>query len=109
MRSKIFLMLAAATVSLATALPASAFDRPDRRDRPFDPAYAEYLEHRYAYRYEPRGYYPYYNSGYFGPPRIQRYRGELPPYFASWGANRRDYRHVEWHRANYGGHRRGNW
>lgn len=63
----------------------------------------------YAYRYEPRGYYPYYNSGYWGPARVKRFRGHLPKYYASWGAWKPGYRHVEWHRRHYGGHRRGNW
>lgn len=63
----------------------------------------------YAYRYTPRGYYPYYNSNYWGPPRIRRFRGHLPPYYAAWGAPRRDYHHVEWHNRHYGGHRRGDW
>ncbi|MGQ0456753.1 MAG: hypothetical protein ACT4OU_06805 [Hyphomicrobium sp.] len=64
---------------------------------------------RYNYSYEPRGYYPYYNSGYWGPPRVKRYQGELPPYFSSWGAPDQNYSHVEWHERNYGGHRRGHW
>ncbi|HPG88406.1 MAG TPA: hypothetical protein PLD46_02050 [Hyphomicrobium sp.] len=63
----------------------------------------------YAYRYTPRGYYPYYNSNYWGAPRIKRFRGHLPPYYGAWGAPRRDYHHVEWHKRHYGGHRRGDW
>lgn len=63
----------------------------------------------YEYRYEPRGYYPYYNSNYWGPPRIKRFRGHVPPYYAAWGAPRRGYNHVEWHVRHYGGHRRGDW
>lgn len=112
MRLKTAASLAFAFGMLATSMPASAFDflsRPDRRDRAFDPAYADYLENRYGYRYEPRGYYPYYNSGYFGPPRITRFGGVRPPYYAAWGSNKRNYRHVEWHRRHYGGHRRGDW
>lgn len=71
---------------------------------------AVYEEHDpYAYVYEPRGYYPYYNSGYWGPPRIKRFHGQRPPYFASWGAPDRNYYHREWHERHYGGHRRGNW
>lgn len=63
----------------------------------------------YGYSYVYRGYYPYYNSGYWGPPRIKRFRGHVPPYYASWGATRRGYHHVKWHRRHHGGHRRGDW
>ncbi|MEQ8825195.1 MAG: hypothetical protein RIC14_12555 [Filomicrobium sp.] len=63
----------------------------------------------YAYRYEPRGYYPYYNSGYWRPSRVVRKRYRRPPYYKAWGDNRRGYRHREWHYRNYGRHRRGHW
>jgi hypothetical protein len=44
----------------------------------------------YAYRYEPRGYYPYYGSPYWRPARDlllyrDRYRHELPRYYPAWG------------------------
>ena len=68
-----------------------------------------YLNDRYSYFYDPRGYYPYYNSGQWGPPRISRFNGTLPPYYASWGSWKKNYYHVEWHRRHYGGHRRGDW
>ena len=64
----------------------------------------------YAYRTEPRGYYPYYNSNYWRPAHtVRRNRHHLPPYYAAWGAPKRGYRHVEWHRRHHGGHRRGDW
>ncbi len=128
MRIKSVLVMVATAIGLivtATA-PVSAFgwDRPDQRanwgaerdgrhsgyDRRDRHAYAD---HGFAdpdtYRYEPRGYYPYYNSEYWGAPRVRRFRGQLPPYYGSWGAPVRNYRHVEWHRRHYGGHRRGDW
>jgi hypothetical protein len=128
MRSKLLALCAAlfAALSYTTADQASAFgwDRPDQpanwghertvRHWVYYPHYRhQFLTHPntdpYAYHYEPRGYYPYYNSHYWGPPRVKRFRGHLPPYYAAWGANRRHYRHVEWHYKNYGGHRRGHW
>jgi hypothetical protein len=129
MRLKSFLALAAAVVSLGLAAapqPASAnfWDRPDQpagwgtvrtvRHWVYYPRYHHvYLGHGvsdpYAYRYSPRGYYPYYNSAYWGAPRVHRYRGHLPPYYAAWGAPSANYHHVEWHQRHYGGHRRGDW
>ena len=124
MRMKRLMGIAAAcSAFFAMGQPAGAFEWFDRPDQPagwerlrvirhwiYRPRYEnEYHVDRYAYFYDPRGYYPYYNSAYWGRPRIKRFNGQLPPYYASWGANRRGYRHVEWHRAHYGGHRRGDW
>ena len=43
----------------------------------------------YAYRYEPRGYYPYYNSGYWRPLCASNNscvpRAMQPPYYQAWG------------------------
>lgn len=65
----------------------------------------------YAYRYVPRGYYPYYNSGYWRPAHLVRKRRYLPqpPYYSAWGDNRRRYRHREWHYRNHGRIRHGHW
>jgi hypothetical protein len=107
--------LAALTAGLCISQSASAFDLLDRFERPdlryheFDPDKADALERYYHYYYDPRGWYPYYNSGEWGGPSINRFRGELPPYYASWGADKRRYNHVEWHRRHYGGHRKGDW
>jgi hypothetical protein len=84
------------------------------RHRVYYPRYRHvYYGHRYtdpyAYRYQPRGYYPYYNSGYWGPPMIKRHRAHMPPYYRSWGAPRRHYRHRAWHHRMYGRHRHGHW
>lgn len=111
MRIRNMLALVVAGASFAAlALPASAADFGySEHPRRFDRAPVSEDYDRYGYVYEPRGYYPYYNSGYWGPPRIKRYSGALPPYFAAWGADRADYYHTEWHMQHYGGHRRGNW
>jgi hypothetical protein len=66
----------------------------------------------YAYRYEPRGYYPYYNSGYWRPAhemRKKRPHYALPKYYKAWGYPRKNYRHVEWHLKHHGRHRRHHW
>src|SRR5690606_13815440 len=88
---------AVAVVLCASSQSASAFDalhRPDLPYRQFDPDRADALARYYHYYYDPRGYYPYHSSGEWGPPRINRFRGELPPYYASWGSTNRRYRHV---------------
>src|SRR6187401_1394736 len=41
------------------------------RHHAYYPRYAHAYE-RYDYRYEPRGYYPYYNSGYWVPRSVYR-------------------------------------
>ncbi|MEQ1717706.1 MAG: hypothetical protein ABL907_17300 [Hyphomicrobium sp.] len=115
------------SISFAASTPAAAFhwDRPDQpagwghmrtiRHWVYYPRYNHvYLRHGvtdpHAYRYVPRGYYPYYNSNYWRPAyKVRRNHHHLPPYYAAWGAPKRGYRHVEWHRRHYGGHRRGNW
>ena len=129
MRMKSLLALALTVSSLGVAaLPQSAgaffWDRPDQpagwgrlrtvRHWVYRPHYDNvYLAHPdtdpYSYRYEPRGYYPYYNSGYWGPAHVKRARTHLPPYYAAWGSDRAGYHHVEWHNRHYGGHRRGEW
>jgi hypothetical protein len=117
MRLKCLMGFAAASAAfLALGQSASAFDwlhRPDQAGWERLEIIRNYVygphEDRYAYFYDPRGYYPYYNSAYWGPPRIKRFNGPLPPYYGAWGATRPGYYHVEWHRAHYGGHRRGDW
>lgn len=66
----------------------------------------------YAYEYYPNGYYPYYNSAYWKPRRevkLRRARFKHPVYYPAWGAERRNYDHVDWHTRHHGGHRRGDW
>ncbi len=69
----------------------------------------------YAYRYEPRGYYPYYNSGYWRSAREMRirraYRYETVqvPYYQAWGHPDRYYNHRAWHARHHGRIRLGHW
>ena len=68
----------------------------------------------YTYRYQPRGYYPYYNSGYWRPTHIvrkkrARYYRRKPRYHKSWGAKKRAYRNRKWHAEHHGRHYRGHW
>ena len=121
MRVKSLMALVAVAAAFATfSQAASAFDRPDKRGGRgwshedgswhYSSRYPRgYLDDRYAYFYDPRGWYPYYNSNQWGPPRIKRHRENLPPYYASWGSWNKRYYHVPWHRLHYGGHRTGNW
>lgn len=65
--------------------------------RAYDPGYArvyrqDFAPDRYAYQYSPRRYYPYYNSGYWRPASLLRYRKAccrpwpvLPRYYQAWG------------------------
>jgi len=84
------------------ASPAEAFDR-----------YCAGCPDPYAYRYEPRGYYPYYNSGYWKPAYVLRKRGRPyyvhPPYYAAWGYPDWRYRHRAWHAAHHGYIRHDHW
>ena len=74
-----------------------------------------YVTDPYAYRYEPRGYYPYYNSGYWRPyeemrwRRAHRYINHPVPYFQAWGHPARNYRHRAWQARNNGQVRRHHW
>jgi hypothetical protein len=66
----------------------------------------------YAYRYEPRGYYPYYNSHYWRPAqemKVARPHYKRPTYHKAWGAKKKHYNHVQWHIEKHGGHRRHHW
>jgi len=104
MRLKSWVAALAALVMLAVALPqtASAGFRRHTSDwgesrvvthRIYYPRY-RHVYYRYgygdpyAYRYEPRAYYPYYNSGYWVPAKCYRRctpRYRLPPYYRAWG------------------------
>ncbi|MCB1522179.1 MAG: hypothetical protein KDJ37_16635 [Hyphomicrobiaceae bacterium] len=58
----------------------------------------------YSYRYEPRRYYPAYNTHYWVPARCYRkcrkhYR--LPPYQASWGRPSKRHYHRHHHHRHY--------
>lgn len=73
----------------------------------------------YAYQYSPRGYYPYYNSGYWTSAATARRRARAhyyhwntqPPrfrYYRYWGGPAR-WNHTEWHRRHHGFHHRWHW
>ena len=129
MRLKNFLALimGAFTLAIAVSGSASAFfwDRPDQpagwdrlrtvRHWVYYPRYQHvYLNGAetdpHAYRYSNRGYYPYYNSGYWRPAEsVKRHHNVLPKYYAAWGAPKKNYHHVEWHNRHHGGHWRGDW
>jgi len=74
--------------------------------------YAGYTD-PYAYRYEPRGYYPYYNSGYWKPAHVMRLRKRRhyvhPPYYPAWGYPDSTYNHRAWHAEHHGYIRHGHW
>ena len=111
MRLNGLLALAAAAVALAAIGPAPAsateIDRPDRpsgwvgvrhvRHWVYYPRYQHYYltngtTDPYAYDYEPRGYYPYYNSPYWKPRSdVARQRAHFvhPKYHQAWGANKK--------------------
>ena len=65
----------------------------------------------YAYRYEPRGYYPYYKSHYWRPAHlVRRRRGiKAPKYYPAWGYYKKHYNHRRWHKRHHGGHRFWQW
>jgi hypothetical protein len=136
MRLKSILAALVAVVSFALASPktAQAFDR-DRPDVPagwghertvrhwvYYPRYHHvFLTHAvtdpakadpFAYHYEPRGYYPYYNSGYWKNRREMvrnRPHHVQPKYYAGWGAKKKHYNHVEWHQRHHGRHDHAHW
>lgn len=75
----------------------------------------EYTTDPYLYHYEPRGYYPYYNSGYWRPLAEIRARARArpvlvqPPYYAAWGYPVASYSHVVWHKVHHGRIHIGHW
>lgn len=97
----VWTMLAVVGLAVVTAHSSASADgiEPAKRakKRPPAPAAEPYYRGRepfpgvsqvdpYAYQYEPRGYYPYYNSGYWRPncgQCVTHY--QHPPYWAAWG------------------------
>lgn len=99
-------MAAVVAVGLIAAQPSQAGDRGYRawdRGADYRPAYYQaqrvhrprpvvsgyFIADPYAYRYEPRGYYPYYDAGYWRPICGAKLncvpRGYQPPYWKAWG------------------------
>jgi hypothetical protein len=95
MPRKSIMAVAAAIMTVSIAVPVGAEASSwDRR--------ARYVDDRgdpYGYLYQPRGYYPYYNSGYWVPVQEMRYRYRyhfaLPKYYPAWGEPRPDWRRAE--------------
>jgi hypothetical protein len=115
MRVKFILaaIIAAWGMAAGSAGPAAAFGwkkshchhhHYEHRRRPY---YHCHGRDPYAYRYEPRGYYPYYKSDYWRPAhkvrRLER-RFRMPRYHPAWGKYKRRYHHARWHKRHHGGH-----
>jgi hypothetical protein len=84
MKNLVACLVALMAFSFVVPAPAMAFGwkRYDRQSKS-DP---------YAYRYEHRGYYPYYGSRYWRPTRQvrrRRFRFKQPRYHPAWGYYRR--------------------
>jgi hypothetical protein len=116
-------VLAFAGLVLVSAVPAAADGTSEAKAR-----YAHrYPRHAYAFKvdpyawnYSPRGYYPYYNSGYWGSASYIKWRNRehlnvwntQPPYFRyykAWGYPRRHWDNREWHAEHHGFHHRWHW
>ncbi|MEZ5853447.1 MAG: hypothetical protein R3D67_01385 [Hyphomicrobiaceae bacterium] len=130
MRLKSILAAAATTLALvfASAAPSAAtdllrgdHDRGKVRHIDHHVYYPRYVHHYkvdpYAYRYSPRGYYPYYGSHYWAPAgyvkarkraHLNRWNSRPPRYYKSWGYPR-DWNHSEWHKEHHGRHHRWHW
>jgi hypothetical protein len=127
MRKTTLLALLAALTAFGGLMagPADAGHRRGYKDRPvvyynYSPRYYHVFVREwsgtldpYAYRYEPRGYYPYYNSGYWKPAHVMRKRKRAyymhPPYYAAWGYPSPYYSHRAWHAYHHGRIRHGHW
>jgi hypothetical protein len=98
----------AAALTLSLILPTSASAGWERYDRnsAYDP---------YAYRYEHRGYYPYYGSDYWRPAhkvKDRRFRFVQPKYYWAWGyykEHRHKYHHSHEHGTPAHSHRKHHW
>lgn len=133
MRLKSLLAALAALVCLGIAAPqqASAFDL--HRDRPAGWGHTRDVHHHvyypryrhvyhvdpYAYRYSPRGYYPYYGSHYWAPAyalrkrnhmRYHHWNAQAPryKYYKAWGYPKH-WHHRKWHAKHHGRHYPWHW
>ena len=103
MRTRVLAIVAALfAVALTSTTAAEAGWRRSYEDR-------YYAADPYRYTYEPRRWYPYYNSGYWVPTRELQYRRAccrpayyaLPPYYQSWGYPRGVYVQKGWKDRRY--------
>ncbi|MGE3918995.1 MAG: hypothetical protein AB7F78_25180 [Hyphomicrobiaceae bacterium] len=124
-------MIALVTCALVSFEPAAA-DGIDRKPEGWGRTrhikhhvyYPRYVHHYkvdpYAWRYSPRGYYPYYNAGYWGSASYVKHRNRLhlnvwtqqPPrfrYYKAWGYPRHDWQHGAWHHKHHSFHHRWHW
>ena len=135
MRMNGLFALATAVMALGTLSPqsAQAFDH-DRPEAPsgwvgvrhvrhwvYYPRYHHYYltngstdpyADPYAYTPGNRGYYPYYNSGYWkarGDVALERPDYVHPTYYAGWGSNKKHWNQKEWHAKHHGLHERHEW
>lgn len=133
MRLKSILAALAAIASIGLAHPDRAGAFGYHREQPegwgqtravnhwvYYPRYAHnYNVDPYAYRYSPRGYYPYYNSRFWRPAHVIRERNhqhynhwnvQAPRYryHPSWGRPRH-WHHREWHHKHHGYHHGWHW
>ncbi len=129
MRLKHFLAAAIASLALVfiSAAPSAAFgsrsDDHGGKARHIDHHvyYPRYVHHYkvdpYAYRYSPRGYYPYYGSKYWAPAayvkarkraHLNSWNSKPPRYYKSWGYPR-TWNHSKWHKEHHGRHHRWHW
>lgn len=121
--------LALAGLFLATAVPVAADGMKEKSEargkvrHPHHNYYARHVHHYkvdpYAWYYSPRGYYPYYNAGYWGPASYIKWRNRAhlnvwntqPPhyrYYKAWGYPR-DWHNRHWHHKEHGRHHFWHW
>ena len=128
LRSLLIALVAISALAAVNPQPAAAFGEHDRHYRPYGWGatrdvhhWAYYPRYRhvyhvdpYAYRYSPRGYYPWYGSNYWVSSRVARQRKHAhthhwnasPPrfvYYPSWSYPRH-WHHSEWHARQHGYH-----
>lgn len=131
LKSLLAALAALACFGLAAPNPAAAFGDRERAPEGWNRTrhihhwvyYPRYVHHYhvdpYAYRYSPRGYYPYYNSGYWRPAHVIRARNHKryyhwnvqPPrkfYHPSWGRPKH-WHHEKWHHQHHGRHHFWHW
>ncbi len=133
MRLKSLLAAAFALVCVSLAAPTDAQAFGDRERAPAGWGHARTINHwvyypryrhnyhvdPYAYQHSPRGYYPYYNAGYWKSAHDLKARKnkhynswnvQAPryKYHPSWGAPKH-WHHHEWHKENHGFHHRWHW
>ena len=110
LKSLLPVAVAATAFGLAAHEPAKATDHTAREHRAWK---VHTTADPYSYQYEHRGYYPYYNSRYWVPAHVMRYRSRynfvLPKYYKAWGYPKASYHHRAWHARHHGRHYPWHW